>query len=116
MEHSGKQPNYFDWKKMYDSHPQSSLLKVHIERATHDIFFASLVNQSIELFYLFETKEQIDSFLNRMLLYWEREEEYEKCSDVVSFGASLMELWESSKSLADTDPTQRFVDWLNTSL
>lgn len=116
MEPQQYNDSFSDWRRMYDSHPQSVILKKHIERATHDIFFASLKKQSIEFFFLFETKDQIEKFLEKMLEYWENEEEYEKCIEVVELGKSLVKLWENREDEEYGSSAKRFVDWLNSSI
>jgi hypothetical protein len=85
-------------------HPQyDSIIKVHIERAIHDIFLISLREQKMEFFYVFSTVEEIDSYINRLLKYWEIREKYEICQEVVKLGKKFKRRW---KNLDPNKPTK----------
>ena len=65
-----------------ESHPQFSTIKKHIERSVQDLFLESLRHQSEELAYVFNDMDQIERFKKRMLVYWEKFEEYEICQEI----------------------------------
>lgn len=76
-----------------EKHPQYSILKRHIERSVQDLFLISLRNQNDYIFYVFENSEQIDEFIGRMLKYWEKQEKYETCQEIVKLGHELKAKW-----------------------
>ena len=93
-----------------DKHPQYSILKRHIERSVQDLFLISLRNQNDDIFYVFETVEQIDAFLGRMLKYWEKYEKYETCQEIVKLGNELKDKWINRESNPETPGEIRIKD------
>jgi hypothetical protein len=91
-------------------HPQHKILKKHIERSVQDLFLEALRKQPIELLYVFETEEQIDGFIDRMLSYWEGFEKYETCQDVVMLGKELKNKWNDRDQFESTDAVIRIKD------
>jgi hypothetical protein len=91
-------------------HPQHNILKRHIERSVQDLFLEALRNQPIELFYVFETEEQIDSFINRILSYWEKIEKYEICQEVVKLSKEFRSKWEDRDKLEPSEAVIRIKD------
>lgn len=104
---------FSDWRNLYTSHPQASLLKEHVERAVQDIFFASLKEQTQDLFYLFPSEDQIDGFISRMVKYWESQEEYERCSEILELGESFKMEWKNSNNIKDGSEV-KIKEWLRT--
>jgi hypothetical protein len=96
-------------------HPQyDSIIKVHIERAIHDIFLISLREQKMEFFYVFSTEEQIDSYISRLLKYWERRENYEICQEVVKLGKKFKRRWKGIDPEKQTKGAARISDIFGT--
>lgn len=91
-------------------HPQHKILKKHIERSVQDLFLEALRNQPIELLYVFDTEEQIDGFIGRMLAYWEKYEKYETCQDVVGLGKILKDKWNNRDQFESSDAVVRIKD------
>lgn len=91
-------------------HPQHDILKKHIERAVQDLFLESLRNQPVELLYVFETEEQIDAFVNRILSYWERFEKYEICKEVLDLSKVFKQKWNDRDNLDPSDAVIRIKD------
>jgi hypothetical protein len=85
---------FSDWGSSFDGHPQFSLLKSHIERAVQDLFLNALRNQSDDFLQIFETECKIDDFCSRMILYWEGEENYEVCGEILNLKKRLKEVWK----------------------
>jgi hypothetical protein len=88
-------------------HPQYDILKKHIERSVQDMFLITLRNQPIELIFIFENENQIDSFSNRVLKYWEDLEKYEICSEVIELSKQLKEKWGNRDNLEKTEGSIR---------
>jgi len=102
---------FSDWRNPYTSHPQGTLLKEHVERAVQDIFFAALKEQTQDLFYIFPDEDQIDGFIGRMISYWEIQEDYEKCSEILKLGASFKEKWKRTMKKEDGSAV-KIKEWL----
>ena len=79
----------------FPTHPQYNILKKHVERSIQDIFLSSLREKTDDLIYVFETQEQIDSFISRMLKYWEKLESYETCMEIKNLSEPLKDKWEN---------------------
>jgi len=108
-------PDFTDWRGMYSSHPQSKLLMLQVERATQDIFFHSLSSGSNDLFYLLKDKSQMEPFLEKMLKYWEKKEEFERCSDIIRLGENLKKEWDNREDYSELTPEERLVNWIKSS-
>jgi hypothetical protein len=78
----------------FDGHPQFSILKSHIERAVQDLFLNALRTQSPDFLQIFESECKIDDFCRRMINYWEQEENYEVCSEILKLKTKLKEDWK----------------------
>jgi hypothetical protein len=76
-------------------HPQSHIIRKHINRAIQDMFLISLRKQAKEFCFIFEREDEIDSFVDKMLVYWELQEEYEVCSEILSLSKSFKDKWEN---------------------
>jgi hypothetical protein len=77
------------------THPQYDVLKKHVERSIQDIFLNSLRDRMGDLVYVFDNTEQIDSFIERMLKYWERVENYETCLEIKNLSEPLKNKWKN---------------------
>ena len=85
--------HFSDWGSSFDDHPQYAILKCHVERAVQDLFLNALRLQSQDFVYIFDTEEKIDDFCSRMISYWESEEDYEICGEIVSLKKKLKKKW-----------------------
>jgi hypothetical protein len=85
-------------------HPQFSILRKHIDRAVQDLFLSALRNPSEELNYVFRTEDQIDSFTQRMIQYWESHEDYEICAEIQKLGRNFKREWKEKSTPDDFEP------------
>lgn len=83
-----------DWGSSFDGHPQFSILKSHIERAVQDLFLNALRTQNPDFLQIFESESKIDDFCCRMINYWEGEENYEVCGEILKLKNQLKEDWK----------------------
>lgn len=108
--------NYYfsDWGSSFDDHPQHDILKCHVERAVQDLFLNALRLQSDDFVYIFDTEKKINDFCFRMVLYWEKEENYEICGEIVSLKSSLKSKW---KKIPISDRGKEIIirEWLKSS-
>ena len=86
---------YNDWRSSYEDHPQFSVLKSHIDRAVQDLFLVALRTQGEEFIYIFDSEKKIDDFGSRMIKYWEKEENYEVCAEILVLGKELKAKWRN---------------------
>jgi hypothetical protein len=93
-----------------EKHPQYNILKKHIERAIQDIFLDSLREQTIDFLYIFDSENQIDSFVKRTLSYWEDLEKYEICKEVLDLSQKLKEKWRDRDKLDPSEGVIRIKD------
>ena len=84
---------YNDWRSSYEDHPQFSVLKSHIDRAVQDLFLVALRTQGEEFIYIFDSEKKIDDFGSRMIKYWEKEENYEVCAEILVLCKELKTKW-----------------------
>jgi len=85
-------------------HPQFNILRKHIDRAVQDLFLSALRNPPAELNYVFRTEEQIDSFTQRMIKYWESNEDYEICAEIQKLGKNFKKDWKEKSNTEDFEP------------
>jgi hypothetical protein len=78
-------------------HPQFHIIKKHIDRAVQDLFLKALREQPDELSYIFNDTDQIESFCQRMIKYWESNEDYEICSEIQSLSKKFKSNWTKSE-------------------
>mgnify|MGYP003648486361 FL=1 len=86
---------YNDWRSSYEDHPQFSVLKSHIDRAVQDLFLVALRTQGEEFIYIFDSEEKIGDFASRMIKYWEKEENYEVCAEILVLAKELKTKWRN---------------------
>jgi len=86
--------SFTGWGTSFENHPQFSVLKLHIDRAVHDLYLDSLREQSEEFLHIFSDEPQIQKFTNSMLKYWEGEENYETCGEILLLRESLIQKWK----------------------
>lgn len=86
---------YNDWRSSFEDHPQFSVLKNHIDRAVQDLFLVALRTQGEEFIYIFDCEQKIDEFASRMIKYWEVEENYEICAEILVLAKELKSKWRS---------------------
>lgn len=85
--------SFSDWGSSFEGHPQFSILKIHIERAVQDLFLNALRTQSPDFLQIFESESKIEDFCCRMISFWEREENYEICAEILKLKKQLKEDW-----------------------
>lgn len=96
-------------------HPQFDILKKHIDRAVQDLFLNSLRTQHNDFLYLFEDRDQIEKFVGRMIKYWEKEENYETCAEILKLKKKMISKW---KKVISKEPSEgeEIKQWLRSSL
>ena len=106
--------NFSDWGSSFEGHPQFSILKSHIERAVQDLFLNALRAQSQDFLQIFDEESKIDDFCSRMISYWEREENYETCAEILKLKSQLKQDW---KKIPVCDRGKELVirEWLKSS-
>ena len=80
------------------NHPQFEVLKKHIDRAVQDLFLNSLRSQSRDFLFIFDQEDQIEKFAKRMIKYWEKEENYEICAEIVKLKKKMTTKWKKVMS------------------
>lgn len=70
---------------------QPEILKKNIDRAIHDLFLNYFRNQSDEFIFIFNDSDEIESLSHKMITYWESQENYEICSEIVTLKEKLKE-------------------------
>ena len=91
-------------------HPQFDILKRHIERCVQDVFLEALRTQPPELCFVFDSEEQIDSFVSRILSYWEESENFEICQEVIDLTKIFKEKWNNRQQLDSKHAVARIID------
>ena len=94
----------------FPTHPQYGILKKHIERSIQDIFLNSLRDRMDDLVYVFDNTEQIDSFIERMLKYWEGTENYETCMEIKNLSEPLKTKWKGKGVLEPGEASIKIKD------
>ena len=104
-----------DWESENKDHPQSRILKSHIERAVQDLFLDSLRSQHEDFLFIFDDKDQIEKFSQKMIRYWEKEEEYEICSEIIKLKKKMISRW---KKLIEKNSIggEEMEEWLRSSI
>ena len=100
----------------FPTHPQYDILKKHIERSIQDIFLSSLKEKSDDLIYVFDNHEQIDSFISRMLKYWENLEKYETCMEIKDLSKPLKRKWENRAAIDPGEASVKIKDIFKSTL
>lgn len=96
-------------------HPQFEIIKGHVDRAVQDLFLNSLRSQNQDFLYIFENKEQIEKFCQRMIRYWEKEENYEICSEIMKLKKKTISKWK--KIILDQPSEDKEIkEWFSSSL
>ena len=94
----------------FPTHSQHEILKKHVERSIQDIFLNSLRDRMNDLVYVFDNPDQIDSFIGRMLNYWERVENYETCLEIKNLSVPLKTKWENRGTIDPGEASIRIKD------
>jgi len=97
------------------NHPQFEVLKKHIDRAVQDLFLNSLRSQNRDFLFIFDQEDQIEKFSQRMIKYWEKEENYEVCSEIIKLKKKMIRKWKKVMS-EDTSEGEEIKEWLKSSL
>jgi hypothetical protein len=100
----------------FPKHPQYDILKKHIERSIQDIFLNSLRDKMEDLVYVFDSQDQIDSFIKRMLKYWEGIENYETCMEIKNLVIPLKNKWENRGMLEPREASVKIKDIFKSTL
>lgn len=97
------------------NHPQFEILKKHIDRAVQDLFLSSLRTQNRDFLFIFDNEDQISKFSQRMIKYWEEEENYEICSEIVRLKKKMTNKWR--KIMAEENENgEEIKEWLESSI
>lgn len=105
---------FSDWRSSFEDHPQFNVLKSHIDRAVQDLFLVALRTQGEEFLHIFDCEQKIDEFTSRMIKYWENEECYEICAEILVLNKELKSKWKSlPKKKKDREKEIR--EWLKSS-
>jgi len=100
----------------FPTHPQYDILKKHIERSIQDIFLSSLREKTNDLVYIFDNSDQIDSFVSRMLKYWEKLEKYETCMEIKNLSIQLRTKWENRGAIDPGEASIKIKDIFKSTL
>lgn len=97
------------------NHPQFEILKKHIDRSVQDLFLNSLRAQNRDFLFIFDSQDQIDKFVQKMIRYWESQEDYETCAEIMKLKKKLISKWKRvmAKENLEGDEVK---EWLNSSL
>lgn len=105
-----------NWGSFGDgNHPQFEILKKHIDRAVQDLFLNSLRTQNRDFLYIFDNPEQIEKFTKRMITYWEKEENYEVCAEIMKLKKKMVTKWKKVMS-EEREEGEEMKEWLRSSL
>jgi hypothetical protein len=105
-----------NWDSFGDkSHPQFEVLKKHIDRAVQDLFLNSLRSQNRDFMFIFDKEDQIEKFAQKMIRYWESEENYEICAEIVKLKKKTISKWKKVMA-EDTSEGEEIKEWLKSSL
>ncbi len=105
---------FSDWRSSFEDHPQFNVLKNHIDRAVQDLFLVALRTQGEEFLHIFDSESKIEDFSRKMIKYWEAEESYETCAEILVLTKELKSKWRSlPKKKADREKEIR--QWLKSS-
>ncbi len=97
------------------NHPQSEVLKRHIDRAVQDLFLSTLRTQNRDFLFIFDTEDQIEKFALKMTRYWEKEENYEICSEIIKLKKKMITKWKKIMA-EDTGEGEEVKEWLRSSV
>lgn len=98
-----------------EGYPQFDVLKKHIDRAVQDLFLDSLRSQHNDFIYLFDDQNQIEKFINKMIKYWEKEENYEICAEILKLKKKMINKWKRSMP-EESSGGEEIKEWLRSSL
>ena len=103
-----------NWNSFGDGdHPQFGILKKHIDRAVQDLFLNSLRLQDESFICIFDSQDQIEKFTSKMIDYWEKEENYEVCAEILKLKKKMISQWE--KSIKENNEGEDVKEWLRSS-
>jgi hypothetical protein len=74
-----------------------------------------LRSQSRDFLFILDQEEQIEKFAKRMIKYWEKEENYEICAEIVKLKKKMTTKWKKVMS-EDTNEGEEIKEWLKSSL
>jgi hypothetical protein len=99
----------------HKDYPQFDILKKHIDRAVQDLFLSSLRRQDRDFMFIFDSKDQIEKFTRKMISYWEKEENYEICSEIVKLKKKMSTKWKKIMA-SEVNEGEEVKEWLKSSL
>jgi len=97
------------------NHPQFDVLKKHIDRAVQDLFLNSLRAQHKDFLFIFDSKDQIEKFAEKMVKYWEKEENYEVCAEIIKLKKKMITKWKKAMA-EESNEGEEMKEWLKSSL
>lgn len=97
------------------NHPQFDILKNHIDRAVQDLFLNSLRAQHKDFLFIFDNEDQIEKFTQKMIKYWEKEENYEVCSEILKLKKKMKTRWKKVMKEENSEG-EEIKEWLSSSL
>lgn len=97
------------------NHPQFDILKNHIDRAVQDLFLNSLRAQHKDFLFIFDNEDQIEKFTHKMIKYWEKEENYEVCSEILKLKKKMKTRWKKVMK-EENNEGEEIKEWLSSSL
>ena len=98
------------------NHPQFEVLKKHIDRAVQDLFLSSLRTQDRDFLFIFDNEDQIEKFGQKMIKYWEKEEDYEICSEIVKLKKRMTTKWRKIMAEDTKEGGEEVKEWLKSSV
>ena len=98
------------------NHPQFEVLKKHIDRAVQDLFLSSLRTQDRDFLFIFDNEDQIEKFGQKMIKYWEKEEDYEICSEIVKLKKRMTTKWRKIMAEDTKEGGDEVKEWLKSSV
>jgi len=104
-----------NWESGNRDYPQFEVLKKHIDRAVQDLFLNSLRTQHEDFLYIFDNKDQIEKFVQKMIKYWEKEEDYEVCAEILKLKKKMISRWKKAMARESIEG-EEIKEWLRSSL
>jgi hypothetical protein len=65
--------------------------------------------------FIFDNKDQIEKFTRKMIAYWEKEENYEICAEIVKLKKKMITKWKKIMA-SEVNEGEEVKEWLKSSL
>ena len=72
-------------------------------------------HQNRDFLFIFDRVDQIEKFAQRMIKYWEKEENYEVCAEIIKLKKKMISKWKKIMA-EDTNEGEEIKEWLKSSL